>query len=264
MAKEYILTDSIPRRPVSSRPVIVVQARMASTRLPGKVLRPLQGIPMVQRLLERLSSLGEAVPVILATTKHSTDSVLAALAHRCGVRVFRGSEEDVLGRFASAIADVPADAVVRLTADCPLIDSAMVDRALDLFYHLNVDYLSNTLHRTYPRGFDIEIISRTALLCADKEAQENKDREHVTPFIYEHPERFSCACFITEDDMSSWRLTVDTKDDEKLVDKVFLCATGPFRYEEIRTVLREHPQWQHINAHVKQKGLSHGTQQPLG
>lgn len=174
MTKEFSLTDPIPRRPISSRPVVIVQARMRSTRLPGKVLRPLQGIPMVQRLLERLSSLGKTVPVILATTKHSTDSILAALAHRRGVRVFRGSEEDVLDRFASAIAGVPADAIVRLTADCPLIDPTMVDRALDLFYHLKVDYLSNTLHRTYPRGFDIEIISRTALECADREAKRSK------------------------------------------------------------------------------------------
>jgi spore coat polysaccharide biosynthesis protein SpsF len=253
MAEEYLLERSVPHRPSSSRPVILVQARMGSTRLPGKVMLPLAGVPMVQRLLERLSSLKSNVPVILAIPDKPADFVLVPVAQRLGVRVFSGSEEDVLDRFASAVAHDQVDAIVRLTADCPLIDPAMVDRALDLFYHLQVDYLSNTLHRTYPRGFDIEIVSRAAFMSAAREAKELRDREHVTPFILEHPERFTCACFIAKDDLSSWRLTVDTKDDVALVERVLSELTGPFSYEMVREVLLRHPEWQCMNAHVKQK-----------
>lgn len=253
MAEEYLLERSVPQRPPSSRPVIVVQARMSSTRLPGKVMLPLAGVPMVQRLLERLSSLKGNVPVILAISDKPSDTVMVPIAQSLGVRVFFGSEEDVLDRFASAVADVPADAIVRLTADCPLNDPAMVDRALDLFYHLGVDYLSNTLRRTYPRGFDIEIVSRSALMAAAREAKKVREREHVTPFILEHPERFRCACFIAKDDLSSWRLTVDTKDDAALVEKVLSELTGLFTYEMVRAVLLRHREWQRMNAHVQQK-----------
>ena len=248
---EYLLEKTVPRRPSFFRSVIVVQARMGSTRLPGKVLLPLNGVPMVQRLLERLSSL--AVPMILATTEQPSDSVMTPIAQQFGATLFRGSEEDVLDRFAKAAAGTPADAIVRITADCPLTDPAMVDRALDLFYQLRGDYLSNTLHRTYPRGFDIEVVSRTALMTAAREAKEPIDREHVTPYIYGHLERFACAGFVSSEDLHSWRLTVDTKDDAMLVEKVLSEVTGLFRYEDVREVLRRHPEWRNINSHVKQK-----------
>ena len=208
---------------------------------------------MVQRLLERLSSLKGNVPIILAISDKPADTVMVPIAQRLGVHVFFGSEEDVLDRFSSAVADVPADAIVRLTADCPLNDPAMVDRALDLFYHLGVDYLSNTLRRTYPRGFDIEIVSRPALMAAAQEAKKVREREHVTPFILEHPERFRHACFIAKDDLSSWRLTVDTKDDAALVERVLSELTGLFTYEMVRAVLLRHGEWQRMNAHVQQK-----------
>ena len=252
MASEYVLGETVPRRPPSSRPVIVVQARMGSTRLPGKVMLPLKGVPMVQRLLERLSSL-KNVPVVLATTELPADDCLGPIAQRSGVRLFRGSEEDVLGRFASAITGMSVDAIVRVTGDCPLTDPVMIDQALDLFYHLRVDYLSNTVHRTYPRGFDIEIISRTALMSAAEKARSRPEREHVTPFIYGRPKGFACVSFVAKDDMSSWRLTVDTKDDAELVERVLSELTGLFRYEDVREVLLRHPEWQQINAHVKQK-----------
>ena len=253
MAEEYPLERSVPRRPPSSRPVIVVQARMGSTRLPGKVMLPLAGVPMVQRLLERLSPLKGKVPLILAVSDKPADTAMVPIAQRLGASVFFGSEEDVVNRFASAVANVQADAIVRITADCPLSDPGLVNRALDLFYHLGVDYLSNTLHRTYPRGFDIEIVSRDALMSAAKEAKEPREREHVTPFIIEHPERFRSACFIAKDDLSTWRLTVDTMDDVVLVERVLSELTGLFTYEMVRDVLLRHPEWQRINAHVKQK-----------
>jgi spore coat polysaccharide biosynthesis protein SpsF len=251
MAEEYVLRTPVPQRPPSSPSVIVVQARMGSTRLPGKVMLSLAGVPMVQRLLERLSSLKE--PVILAISNQPADQAMVPIARQFGATVFVGSENDVLDRFASAVASLPVKAIVRLTADCPLIDPGMVDSALDLFFHLHVDYLSNTLHRTYPRGFDIEIVSKEALVSAARDAKTPREREHVTPFILEHPERFRCACFVSSDDLSSWRLTVDTKEDAALIERILSELTEPFSYEMVREVLLRHPEWKHLNAHVKQK-----------
>lgn len=251
--KEYFLDPSIPRRSSSARPVIIVQARMGSTRLPGKVLLPMNGIPMLQGMLTRLSSLQRSTPILLATTSLPQDTPLVELGLRCAVEVFRGSEEDVLDRFAKAVATTDADTVVRLSGDCPLTDPHMVDSALDLFYHLSPDFLSNTLHRTYPRGFDIEIFTRTALETAAKEATLHAEREHVTPFIISHPDRFSCVNFAFPEDLSAWRLTVDTKEDFILVERFLSHLTERFSFEEVRRLLQQHPDWQRLNAHVKQK-----------
>ncbi len=253
MDNEYQLGSFVPRRPDSARPVIIIQARMNSTRLPGKVLLPLCGVPMVQGMLRRLSVLKERVPIILAISTHPNDTILMDVAATTGVAVIRGSEEDVLDRYVKAVASTSADTVVRLTADCPLSDPEMVDQALDLFYHLHVEYLSNSLRRTYPRGFDIEIMSRTALESAAREAVLHREREHVTPFIRNHPERFSQACFVSPEDFSSWRLTVDTKEDAEIVQHVLSKLGGSFTFETVKHVLEAHEEWRQINAHVQQK-----------
>jgi spore coat polysaccharide biosynthesis protein SpsF len=256
MEKEYSLYDFIPRRSPASRPAIIVQARMGSTRLPGKVMMLMNGTPMLQGMLERLISLQSFAILILATTQSPREQPLVDIASKLGVQVFRGSEEDVLDRYAQAVEDTPADAIVRLTSDCPLIDAAMIDKALDLFYHLHPDYLSNTLHRTYPRGFDMEIFSRKALEIAAKEAVLPSDREHVTLYVVSHPEQFHLVNFVSDEDLSQWRLTVDTKDDFTLVEQVLSNLGKKCTYAEIKTLLHTHPEWLKINAHVKQKQVS--------
>jgi spore coat polysaccharide biosynthesis protein SpsF len=253
MEEEYTLTSTIPRRPASARPVVIIQARMGSTRLPGKVMLPMNGVPMLQGMLERLLCLQPHVPLLLATTTSPDDAVLAQVGERMGVLVFRGSEDDVLDRFAKAVATTPADTVVRLTADCPLTDPLMIDKALDLFYHVRPDYLSNTLRRTYPRGFDIEIFSREALEIASREAIHPREREHVTPYILTHSERFVLANFASAQDYSSWRLTVDTKEDFVLVERVLSALGKQGSFEMVTNLLDRHPEWQKMNAHVKQK-----------
>jgi spore coat polysaccharide biosynthesis protein SpsF len=253
MEKEYSLNTDIPHRPASARPVVIVQARMGSTRLPGKVMMPMNGVPMLQGMLERLSSLQPAVPILLATTTLPHDQPLVEMARHSGVQVFRGSEEDVADRFAKAVATTPADTIVRLTGDCPLIDPSMVDTALDLFYHIHPDYLSNTLHRTYPRGFDIEIFSRKAIEIVAREAVSPRDREHVTKYIVSHPERFVLTNFAFAEDFSRWRLTVDTEDDFLLVELVLSNLGKTVSFERVKSLLFLHPEWQKMNVHVKQK-----------
>lgn len=226
---------------------------MGSTRLPGKVMMLINGLPMLQGMLERLHQALPTSALLLATSTHPRDELLATMAESLGIRVFRGSEEDVLDRFASAVAHTSADVVVRLTGDCPLIDPTMVDRALDLFYHVLPDYLSNTLRRTYPRGLDIEIFSRKALEIAAREAVMPKDREHVTTYITAHPEKFFLANFALPEDLSAWRLTVDTEEDAALVRRVAADLKSSCSFNQLQQVLHLHPEWQAINAHVRQK-----------
>jgi spore coat polysaccharide biosynthesis protein SpsF len=217
---------------------------------------PIQGRPMLQVLLHRLLSMQPSIPVIVATTTLPQDDCIASLATSLGVEVFRGSQDDVLQRFVLAVASVKSDCIVRVTADCPLCDPYMIHQALDLYSHLDVDDLSNTIHRTYPRGYDIEIISRSALMTASASDTSVAEKEHVTLFVVSRPYQFSLANFITTENWSNWRLTVDTKEDFALVQKLFEVVGTDAKsstWECVRKVLHDHPQWRFINASVVQK-----------
>ena len=255
---EYVPTESVlaldtPLPLPLCHPMIIIQARMGSTRLPGKVMIPVNGVPLLQGFLERLCILRPSIPIVLATTTSSSDNVVAALGNQVGVSVFRGSEEDVLDRYVQAVAPTSADVVIRLTGDCPLVDPAMVAAAVKLFEGLSADYLSNTIHRTFPRGFDIEVMKRAALEKAAREATLPADREHVTLYIIRHPKEFHLASFISVEDLSNWRLTIDTADDLKVVRFVLSNLQSPFSFDAVRALLHRHPQWRHLNAHVEQK-----------
>jgi len=245
-----LLDDTVPKRPEGLSPLIVVQARMGSTRLPGKVLKSLGERSMLAFLLDRLSQITPFVPVIVATTSDPRDEETVRCTDECGVAHFCGSEEDVLDRFYRS--SFGADTVIRITADCPLSDPVLISKALDLFYHIGVDYLSNTLNRTYPRGFDVEIFSRKALEEAFQKASSLSDREHVTGFITSNSDLFSLANFVDNEDMHDWRLTVDTKEDLALLRRIVAedrCGS----YRQIKELLRLHPEWKKINEFVKQK-----------
>ena len=190
----------------------VVQARTGSTRLPGKVLLDLGGRPVLALLLQRLQR-GE-LPVVVATSTASGDDDVVRLADALGVPTVRGSEADVLERFRVAAAAWPdADPIVRLTADCPFMEAAVVDQAVDVHTAHGADYTSNTLSRTFPDGLDVEVIARSALLDAAADATGQDEREHVTPFLQRHPERFRLAAFCSGEDLGDVRLTLDTVDD---------------------------------------------------
>jgi spore coat polysaccharide biosynthesis protein SpsF len=200
----------------------IVQARMSSSRLPGKVMLPLAGRPMVERQLERLHRCRTLSRVVVATSTDLSDDPLAAHLEGLGVDVFRGSLTDVLGRYVGAARAFNASSdVVRLTADCPLADPQVIDDCVRLRARLGVDYVSNGRQRSYPHGLDVEAFTLDALFAADREATEPYDREHVTPFIYRHPERFTLGALIQAADESRLRWTVDTAEDFAFVERVY-------------------------------------------
>lgn len=243
------------------RIVAISQARMSSTRLPGKVLMPAAGRPLLAHHLDRLSSTPGLDAVVLATTVNATDDPVAACAESLGVQVFRGDEQDVLGRFAGAAALARADLVVRVTADCPLIDPALVGRLIAAFRDdPSLDYLSIDSTR-YPRGLDAEIFPRALLDEAATQATDPAEREHVTPYIYCRPERFRLGTPLAPDepvDPPGQRWCVDEPADYELVRRLLeaLLPSNPaFGWQDCCKLLRDHPDWMDINRSVRQKTL---------
>ena len=190
----------------------VLQARMNSTRLPGKVMRPLLGEPMILRQLERIRRADRIDRLVVATSDDTSDDPLATALREAGVEVHRGSLDDVLSRFAGAVrAFGPASHVVRLTADCPLTDWRVIDACIDFHLDGNFDYTANDLERTFPHGLDVEVMTSAALGIAAREASVGEEREHVTPFLYRRPERFQVwVRWFRTWNQSAERWTVDT------------------------------------------------------
>ena len=202
--------------------VAILQARMSSTRLPGKVLMPLAGRPMIERQIERLRRCSTLQRIIVATSTEPSDDPLADHVSRLGVDLFRGSLTDVLDRYLGAARAFDAQGqVVRLTADCPLADPGVIDACVRLQAELGVDYVSNGRQRTYPHGLDVEAFGFDALVAAAAEASDPYDREHVTPFIYRNPQRFSLGVLLQKTDESRLRWTVDTPGDYAFVERVY-------------------------------------------
>lgn len=236
--------------------LIIVQARMTSTRLPGKVLLPLAGEPMLTRLIERLRRVRRADGIVVATTTNATDDPIAALCAQLGVPCHRGSEHDVLSRYADAARVHGADVVVRITSDCPLIDPALIDQTIAAFDEGGSDYVSNMLPPTWPYGMAVEVFSAAALAQAHAEATQAAEREHVTPFLYWHPERYRLRNVASPVDLSHHRWTVDTPEDYALVSRLFehLMPTRPtFTQADVLALLEQHPDWIAINQHIRQK-----------
>lgn len=196
--------------------VAIIQARMTSTRLPGKVLADLNGVPLLAYLLDRLSTSRTLSQTLVATTTNKADDQVADLCRTLGVEVFRGSENDVLQRYRDAAVSYEADTIVRLTADCPMTDPHLVDQIVGAYLGSGVDYLSNAVERSYPDGLDVEVFGRTALEVAHERANSGHDREHVTPFIYRDGTDqglFRVAHHRFVADFAHLRWTVDTERD---------------------------------------------------
>lgn len=198
--------------------VAVIQARMTSTRLPGKVLAEIGGRPALQLMLERLSACRRLDRIVVATTVNATDDAVVALCRQLGVASFRGDETDVLSRMLAAADAQGAESIVRLTADCPIIDPAVVDEVVALFHAGDYDYASNARLRTYPDGLDVEVMRRAALARANVEARHPSLREHVTPYINGRRPEWGCGRFRLGDlcfaaDFSHVRWTLDRADD---------------------------------------------------
>ncbi|MBN3905794.1 MAG: glycosyltransferase family protein [Nostoc sp. NMS1] len=236
--------------------VIIVQARMTSTRLPGKVLKKVLDKSLLEYQIERLKRVKLADEIVIATTINRKDLPIIELCDRLSIPYFRGSEEDVLARYYQAAKEHHADVVVRITSDCPLIDPQLIDKVIQFYLEYEYDYVSNCLQRSYPRGMDTEVFSFLALQQAFVEATAQPDREHVTAFIYMHPERYRLGQIIYSENQSLHRWTVDTADDFELIKRIIeaLYPQIPkFTLEDCLDLLRQYPDWSLINAHVEQK-----------
>jgi spore coat polysaccharide biosynthesis protein SpsF len=224
----------------------VLQARMSSTRLPGKVLAHVAGAPMILRQIERLRRARTLDRIVVATSVEAGDDVLAQTLASAGVPVHRGDLRDVLGRFIGALdAFGPAETLVRLTADCPLADPTVIDATIGRFHETGADYASNVAEpRTFPKGLDVEVMRADALRRAAAETDDPYDREHVTPFLYRNPDRFLLAGHVQDADEGEVRWTVDRPDDLDFVRAVYdgLYAADPkFDSEAIRAFVRGRP-----------------------
>jgi len=229
--------------------VLIIQARMGSTRLPGKVMREVLNRPLLAHLLDRMLQI-PGIEIKVATTTSERDQPIVDLARRMGVAVYRGDEEDVLSRYVEA--SLGYDAIIRVTGDCPLLDADIVEEATSRFQSAKCDYLSNTIDRTYPRGYDVEIISRDALLKIDKRAT-GDDREHVTSYVSKHPDEFDTDQLKQKSDLSTLRLTVDTLEDFELIKRIFETLPEGFSLDDVAQLFEQHPYLKEINQDVKQK-----------
>lgn len=234
--------------------VAVIQARMGSTRLPGKVMREIAGRPMIDRVVGRARRIPGVDKVVVATSVLDREAPLVEHLEEKEVPVVRGPEEDVLARYVRAMETHKADAVVRLTGDCPLLMPEVSDRVIQAFLGDECDYASNTIERTYPRGLDTEVISPDALRHVDAEATDRADREHVTRCIRQRPDRFSLCSVTADQDRSDLRWTVDEESDLKLVRQIYGELSGmDFGYQDVLSLLEAHPGWTDINRDVEQK-----------
>lgn len=227
--------------------VIIIQARMGSTRLPGKVMLDLAGRPLLAQVIRRLKRCRLPEAIVIATTQEPQDEVIAALARQLGVACFRGSETDVLARFCGAARASQAEVIVRVTADCPLIDPQVCDLVVaTLLSHRRVcDYASNVLRRTYPRGLDVEAMFLDTLLRLDRLAVTPADREHVTSFLRQRPELFLVQSVEDQENHADLRWTVDEASDLQLVRQLYqdlTLADRPLGYREIIAYVRSHPE----------------------
>jgi spore coat polysaccharide biosynthesis protein SpsF len=237
------------------RVVGIIQARMGSTRLPGKVLRPLAGEPMLARCVSRLLHARTLDEVVVATTTGPEDDAIVDECRARGWAWFRGDCDDVLDRYYRAARQFYADVVVRVTSDCPLLGPWLVDdvvRALD-----GADLASNVIPRhTWPRGLDAEAVRMDALERAWREDHDPATREHVTLYIKRHPELFRLVAVNNDEDLSEMRWTVDTPEDYAFATRVYEhFGHDRFSWHEVLALVRAHPEIEALNRHVAQKPL---------
>jgi spore coat polysaccharide biosynthesis protein SpsF len=238
--------------------VAIIQARMSSSRLPGKVLKDIAGTPMLVHVVERVRQVKGIDQVVVATTTDGSDDALEALCLEKGYSCYRGSLHDVLDRYYQAARQFQADVIIRLTADCPLLDVEVVEKTLNAFLESHVDFAANRLpppfKRTYPIGLDTEVCTFEALERAWKEASEKFEREHVMPYLYQQEGRFKILRVENDEDYGHWRLTVDTPEDLSLVRAVFdHFGSQAFKWMDVIRFLEGHPEIARINADVVHK-----------
>lgn len=244
--------------------VAIVQARMSSTRLPGKVLMKIKNKPMLEHTIDRLKKAKTLNEIVIATTNKEQDKPIIELAKKCSVSHFAGSEDDVLDRYLNAAKKARADIIVRVTADCPLIDPNTLDKVVKCHLKSQPDYtrilIDENNPKSFPRGLDTEVFSMEALKRAHRLGKKPHHREHVTPFIYEHPEMFKVAVIEAKNNLRrpDLRLCADTKEDLRLIREIYDRLYKPRKTLDIHDVIKlldDHPEMRHINIEVKQKEM---------
>lgn len=232
----------------------VLQARMSSTRLPGKVLKPILDVPMVVRQIERLRASKEIDQIVVATSNQTSDDALAEVLLAEGVECFRGNLDDVLSRFVGCLREYPANNIIRLTADCPLADPQVVDFVVQEHRSSGADYTSNTLQRTYPRGLDVECFTEEAFTKLQGFNLSTQEREHVTMGFYQRPDNFVLRNVVGDIDRSELRWTVDFPEDLFFVQEIYrqLFPKNPlFTSEDIRELITSNPQLNRLESDVE-------------
>jgi spore coat polysaccharide biosynthesis protein SpsF len=249
------MTHPTARNGLKAPTLGIIQARMGSTRLPGKVLRKLAGRTVLDRVVRAARASGVLDDLVVATTTDAIDDAIEAECTAIGVACYRGPVDDVLSRFLGVLDTHDSDMVMRFTADCPLLDSRLVAMAWRVFAAAGVDYLTTSIARTLPRGLDVEIV-RTPVLKAIDALATDHHRTHVTSYIYTHADQFDVIGLTMQPDLSHLRLTLDTEDDWKLIEAI----TGhfgdePVEVRELADWLAGQPDLVLLNAHVEQKAL---------
>lgn len=240
--------------------VAIIQARMGSTRLPGKILKEINGKSLLEYQIERIQRSKMIDDIVIATTNKEAEDPIIRLCMRLGISYFQGSEDNVLKRYYEAAMLNKADTIVRLTSDCPLIDPVIIDDVIK-YYILNrnsIDYCSNTIERTYPRGLDVEVFSFVALEAAFHNAVLSRDIEHVTSYIYTNPNLFRVAGITNDIDLSQYRWTVDTIEDFELITNILgslYPLNNEFLLKDVLNLLNGNTQWNNININIEQKKL---------
>lgn len=238
----------------------IIQARMGSNRLPGKVLKSIGDKPMLLHVVERVARCSQIDKVIIATTTLDRDNSIVNFCTKHSLSFFRGKEDDVLSRYFNTAVDNGIDIIVRITSDCPMIDPSVIQTCIDKYMYGSYDYVSNRLNKyTYPRGLDTEIFSKEGLKVCNDKAKACYQRSHVTPYFYENPNIFALGEVEYQEDFSQYRLTVDTPEDLKLVRKVYEhFDDNKYNWQEVIEVLKNNPQISEINSKIEQKDLKEG------
>ena len=252
------MPDSISKAKPAGKVVTIIQARMGSERLPGKVLANIGENPMLGLIIKRISPSRLSDQLVVATTRQPEDDAIEDLSSRLGVECFRGASEDCLDRYYQAATAFQAETVVRLTADNPLIDHDFLDWALDEFLTSTpaYDYL-DTSSSTFPLGLSVEVFSFAALETAWAHTVDLAWREHVTPYLRQHVEQFQIAHLSSAQDYSHMRWTVDTPDDLKFVRAVYdHFGHDRFSWREAIAAVERHPEWAELNRHVEQRSFA--------
>jgi spore coat polysaccharide biosynthesis protein SpsF len=240
--------------------VTIIQARMGSTRLPGKVLKDIGGRTVLARVVNRVRRAMHVGEVVIATTSNPGDDVIADECGQLSVECFRGDEFDVLDRYYRAALAYGAGTIVRICADCPMIEPETTDIVIREFLHRGCDYASNALTKTYPRGLDTEIMTADALARAWREAQHSYQRAHVTPYIYEHPDKFNIVRVMNPCDYSHYRWTLDTAEDLAFIRAVYQHFDNDdrFYWRNVIALLESEPVLAELNSQVAVKALQEG------